>query len=369
MYKLNIPDKINIGFQNRTDTYTGKLAFIIYTDDKGTLRKEKSWNNWRNCKIEPQEFENIPTEGFVLNKKVGDGGYGWISRKAWTRVYDPRGFEFEIDIENLIFILEECSSIKGKGLEGEFVYAWDSAKLLLLPVSSKEYKESIGFKKACTKKITKEDMKEGCCYLTKEGNEVMYLGRLPHWDFSNSKDKIEYKSKKKQIFVNLNLRDYKIKNKANIYPIINSYGEHTQLRYYKEHPRLYFIQSGFTQLISKLNDEPCTDFAEEFEKYKESKYGSPPKSLIAGDKGDTNWNLNFIKKGKQIHYAYLYLAHNGYYQPKSHMIATEPIKIIPGKSITIPISPTSQLQSKFSNLDIISLYVITESGFKFKLGD
>ena len=30
-----IPKKINVGFQNRKDTYTGKLAYVIYYDEDG----------------------------------------------------------------------------------------------------------------------------------------------------------------------------------------------------------------------------------------------------------------------------------------------------------------------------------------------
>ena len=72
MTVFNIPEKIHVGYQNRDDTYTGKLAYVIYTDDKGKLRKERSWNGWRDHKIDSQDFENIPTDGFVLNKKVGE---------------------------------------------------------------------------------------------------------------------------------------------------------------------------------------------------------------------------------------------------------------------------------------------------------
>jgi hypothetical protein len=74
--KLNIPDTIKVGFQNRQGTYTGKLAYVVYKDKKGVLRKEKSWNGWKDDKIPAQEFENVPTDGFVLNKKVGDHGGG-----------------------------------------------------------------------------------------------------------------------------------------------------------------------------------------------------------------------------------------------------------------------------------------------------
>lgn len=37
-----IPKRINVGFRNRSDTYTKKLAYIIYYDEKGKLRKETS---------------------------------------------------------------------------------------------------------------------------------------------------------------------------------------------------------------------------------------------------------------------------------------------------------------------------------------
>ena len=60
---LYIPDKIKVGYQKREGTYTGKLAYVIYYDEKGKLRKEASWNSWRKHDIEPQEFDNIPTEG------------------------------------------------------------------------------------------------------------------------------------------------------------------------------------------------------------------------------------------------------------------------------------------------------------------
>ena len=79
--------------------------------------------------------------GFVLNKKVGDYSSGWNHRQAYCRIYDPRNFEFEITIENLLYILENANSIKGKGLEGEFVYGWDGKDLVLMPVESPDYKQ------------------------------------------------------------------------------------------------------------------------------------------------------------------------------------------------------------------------------------
>ena len=163
MEKLYIPKKINVGYNKRSDTYTGKLGYIIYWDDKGKLRKEDSWQSWRDKAIEPNEYENVPTEGFVLNKDVGgtQRSWSWNARREKVRVYDPRGFEFEITIENLLYILAECTSTKGKGLEGKFVYSWAGKELVLLPVDTQEYKKSAGFTDLQGKKIDKKEMVPG----------------------------------------------------------------------------------------------------------------------------------------------------------------------------------------------------------------
>lgn len=252
--KLFIPKKCKVGFNTRSDTYTGKLGYIIMFDGK-IWRKEPSWLNWietyiseeefqekklesfnyrlaqetknyqgylenkdswgyRNniidrkldtldkylklynldsienypfniphkisdITINPVEFDNIPTEGFVLNKKVGGDRYFWNPRQTYSRVYDPRGWEFEISIPNLLFILECTNSIKGKGLEGEFVYSWSGKDLVLLPCESENYKSSIKHTELQDKKVSTKDLKEGYTYVNSKGNNLIYLGKLP----------------------------------------------------------------------------------------------------------------------------------------------------------------------------------------------
>lgn len=181
---LFIPQKIKVGYQNRSDTYTGKLAYVIYYDNKGKLRKESSWENWRDKKIDADEFDNTPIDGFVLNKKVGGYKSDWNFRQAYVRVYDPRGFEFEITVPNLIYILENTSSIKGKGLEGEFVYAWDGTDLVLLPSSAPDYIEltALNEKRFSGKKIGAKDLKIGATYLSDANTEWVYMGRYDYYD-------------------------------------------------------------------------------------------------------------------------------------------------------------------------------------------
>lgn len=188
MNNIFIPKKINVGYQNRSDTYTGRLAYIIYYDQRGKLRKEASWRNWRDESIPNDEFDNIPTTGFVLNKKVGDYSSGWDHRHAYCRVYDPRNFEFEITIENLLYILENTSSIKGKGLEGEFVYGWDGKDLVLMPVGSPDYKQISEYNEIVHNKqsVKAKELIMGATYLSKENDEQIYMGKFDHYGWNGT---------------------------------------------------------------------------------------------------------------------------------------------------------------------------------------
>ena len=267
---MKIPKKIKVGFNIREDTYTKKLGYVIYFDGK-VWRKEKSWEGWRqkegqevntgyynekgqyvretkklDSDINPIEFENVPTEGFVLNKKAGGGSSGWNHRNTYCRVYDPRGFEFEITIPNLLFILQESSSFKGKGLEGEFVYSWDGKDLVLLPASCEEYKQSENFTELQTHKIGAKDLVPGCSYKTKRQEDLIYLGRFNWYNLDWNKD---YNCKK----VNMN-KFHIFVNKNNTYETLSS----------------------LTSLALKNNDVAVSNYAELMDDFSKSKYSSRP---------------------------------------------------------------------------------------------
>lgn len=174
--RLNIPKKLKVGFQKRTDTYSGKLAYVVYLNSKNEIAKEKSWSGWIDKKIPVEDYDNEPMEGFVLNKKAGDYNSGWNHRMAKCRVFDPRGFEVEISIDNLLYILQECTSSKGKGLEGEFIYAWSGKDLVLLPTCSPDYEASKNLE-AKKEKIGNKDLNLGSAYKGKEANYLVYLGK------------------------------------------------------------------------------------------------------------------------------------------------------------------------------------------------
>jgi hypothetical protein len=182
--KFTIPPNINVGYNERSDTYTAKLGFVTYKDElKKELRFINSWQNWRDKDIKPDEFINEPTHGFVLNKFDNGRGWGHYDRAEFVRVYDPRGFEIEIGIDNLLQIIQHNGISKGNLIEGELVYGWapSAKKLSLIPVTSQDYKN---FKKleqdlnSFTKQEFKgkKDLEIGFKYLLKNNIIVTYIG-------------------------------------------------------------------------------------------------------------------------------------------------------------------------------------------------
>jgi hypothetical protein len=221
--QLIIPKLCKAGFNVRTDTYSQRLAYVIYNDGK-KWRKETSWEGWRQKEGESKgrtwnaktrqyeekygeevrvvEFENVPTSGFVLNKKVGGHSSGWNHRNTYCRVWDPRNWEFEISLENLLFILQETDSMKGKGLVGDFCYSYSGKDLVLLPCGSVDYQKSQNFTKLQTQKVSAKSLIPGAVYKTKREGDVTYIGRLD-WvenSYDYRSDCIKYLPKKQHIF-------------------------------------------------------------------------------------------------------------------------------------------------------------------------
>ena len=268
--QLFIPKKCKVGSQLREGTYTGKLGYIIYHDGK-VWRKEKSWEDWRQKEgemlyggwsngvrqengfitgVEPIEFDNEPTSGFVLNKKAGGYSTGWNHRQTYCRVYDPRGWEFEITIPNLLFILEESNCDKGKGLDGEFVYSWDGKDLVLLPVSSNDYVECTKYTNLQSKKIGKRGLKEGCTYLTSKLVKLTYLGEFQVFDNYGNYCACEYSDNKA---VNSSTKRHVFANTAKFY----DGAEYIS----------YTFVSGLTSLKEKVSDEIDPDYARFLDDY------------------------------------------------------------------------------------------------------
>lgn len=178
---IYLPEKIKVGYQARKDTFNGKLAFVVYYNDFGKLCQEKSWEGWRHTDIEPEEYDNAPRSGYMLNK--GHTRHSWShfgSRTTVIRIHDPRGFEFEISPENLVGILMHTDCSK-REIQGNLILAWNGGKIMLLPTLSEEYEEAKVFMDLADKKVGAKELIEGATYRFKDQSVAVYLGFHPHY--------------------------------------------------------------------------------------------------------------------------------------------------------------------------------------------
>ena len=286
---IYIPKKLKVGYQKRLDTYSKKLAYVIYYDDKGVLKKEKSWTGWIDSKIPTDEFDNLPMEGFVLNRNVGGAKLSWGHdvRIEKVRVFDPRGFEIEIDVPNVLFILNECTSVKGKGLDGTFVYGWNGQNLTLIPTSCEEYKQAQNFTAIQGGTVDIKSLIAGAVYRTKKMKDLVYLGRFDWFQDINTKDGWVLKPTKKHIFANLNpeygyddmsLDDFEDEGDYNDYLL--ELEEEKQIAIENGDDIEFLPLANTATLAVCLSDVPVSNYAELLERFAISKNGSAPVEFI-----------------------------------------------------------------------------------------
>jgi predicted PolB exonuclease-like 3'-5' exonuclease len=61
--KLFIAEKVKVGFNPRTDTYSGKLGYVIGHDGK-KWRKEPSWDGWRYHHMDDATYQQKRLEQY-----------------------------------------------------------------------------------------------------------------------------------------------------------------------------------------------------------------------------------------------------------------------------------------------------------------
>lgn len=215
---LYIPKKLVVGFKPRTDTFTNRLGFVTYKDEKGVLRQEKSWEGWRDKKIEPEYFDNIPQDHFLFNKDVRRYSHWGTTNKV--RIYDPRDFEVEIDMSNVMFLLMH-SDVSKRDITQECVYAWNGKNLVLLPTNSEEYLSSIEHTKKQETKFSLKELVLGHTYCTKNNVNYIYLGYY-EWcdeDYNYTSGKTTLKNMGKKHIFAIETKRYKSENK---FQVLNS---------------------------------------------------------------------------------------------------------------------------------------------------
>lgn len=215
----HIPKQIHTGFQDRDDTYTGKLSFSTYVEEKtGQLKHDNEWKHW--CNKEGRiVLDNKPMKGFMFNrnKTHHSNNYYFNTKRIVFRVYHPEGFEFEIKPDNVNLLLE-YTDISKKEITDPCIIAFSGKTIVLLPITSPEYQDYIRKEEKRNDKNRKQNLKKEFAYKKKDSPDILlYAGK---YDFSYNLPRISYDTmgyydknktiKNLDVFYNLNSYEYEI---------------------------------------------------------------------------------------------------------------------------------------------------------------
>lgn len=183
---VTIPEKVYVGFQGRRGQDEVPLGFMTpYTDDEAGKKRQATVDQWAggrgygaNKTFNSVIIDNEPMYGFRLGRAIRRSGH-FGSGASYVRIEDPRGFELEISIENLVAVLEDVAMERC-----EFVGAliWGrvagSQKNLLMAVDSDLYRGAVKTKAAVAQALPCKDFSIGDKIEAVTGETGIYMGMM-----------------------------------------------------------------------------------------------------------------------------------------------------------------------------------------------
>jgi hypothetical protein len=182
---IKIPEKVYVGFQGRRSEDEVPLGFMTpYTTDQAGVKRRASVDNWAKGYYSNTEktfnsviLDNKPMIGFKIGRDIRRSG-GWNgSGASYVRVADPRGFELEITIENLVMCMSSNLVDNGEIIQ-ECVWGRDGNRNILLPTNSEPFKDSVQTKAKLDTVISLRQVKPGDEIALITGETGIYLGSM-----------------------------------------------------------------------------------------------------------------------------------------------------------------------------------------------
>jgi hypothetical protein len=178
---IRIFDKLYLGVQSRK----GSVAhgyMIPYEDNAAGRKRMANVDHWGREKSRVI-LENKPISGFKVSRAQRHAG--WKNVITSIMMEDPRGFEIEITMTNLVMLTDNALIQNGEILQ-ECVWARDGSFNVLLPVNSEPYKEAKENTRRVTTKVSTRTLNIGDKVQTDKALVGIYMGYLHPVIFSTS---------------------------------------------------------------------------------------------------------------------------------------------------------------------------------------
>lgn len=174
---MDIPSSLYCGFSDRS---ADRLPLGFLTPDgtdKAAMKRKATVDGWRDTSIEPMTFTNEPQTGFRLVDSIKR--HGWNGGNVVVRVEDPRGFELEISVANLLSVMESTTVINGE-IQSSCLWAREGGKNILIPTDSEWYKGVLASIEAAktAKKAKKVKPQIGDVVKLRNGETRTYAGTV-----------------------------------------------------------------------------------------------------------------------------------------------------------------------------------------------
>ena len=150
-----------------------------FEDNTAGRKRQETVRNWVGGTEPDIAYKNnVPAPGFKITDDVkrvywGGGNVVW-------RVEDPRGFELEIQSNNLMAIIQSCGIQEGGLIPGNCVWGRSGGDNILLHETSDEYKDAVKAAETlkAPKQVGKAKRKVGALYRCANGSLGIYLGKV-----------------------------------------------------------------------------------------------------------------------------------------------------------------------------------------------
>jgi hypothetical protein len=171
---MKLPDKFYCGFKNHTNDDVPLGFMTPWGSDKAFEKRKNTVDNWSRSKsINPVTFDNIPVMGFKLGRAIKRSG--WNGGNTVVRVEDPRGFEVEISVGNLLKIMVN-NIVENGEIMAECIWGRDGNNNILLATNSEPYIQAVENTERSKRKISVKDVKPGMRVRLQNGTEGVWLG-------------------------------------------------------------------------------------------------------------------------------------------------------------------------------------------------
>jgi hypothetical protein len=171
-------ERTDLGFA--TPYEEGKAAYAKRKKTVDEWSTDTRFHFSKEPKPEPRflMLDNVPRGGFKITDDIKRSYWG--GGNVVFRVYDPAGFELEIQSQNLMMLINTCGIDAGGLIPGACIWGRDGAHNVLVHETSEEFKNAIMAAEELQKPkdLSAKSKVVGSTYTMQNGSEVVYLGKV-----------------------------------------------------------------------------------------------------------------------------------------------------------------------------------------------